>query len=67
MLSVLRQAMVANQTVYECTLVITLPSIGKVATLTGGVLQQAQAMPNVAKTLTPTTWQFVFEKMTVTP
>lgn len=63
-LELVKMAMEANKTVYECTLVFTIPSISRVYTYTGGVMMSATGIPNVKAELEQVTYKFAFEKMT---
>jgi hypothetical protein len=54
-----------NRRTYECTLVINVPSVGKVYTYTGGVMKTGKALPALKKTLDPVNYGFDFEKMTI--
>lgn len=51
--------------IYECTLVVTVPSIGKVYTWSRGVMKSGVPFPSMKKVLDPTTWVFHFENMDV--
>ena len=51
--------------IYECTLVITVPSIAKVYTWSRGVMKSGVPFPSMKKVLEPTTWVFHFENMDV--
>lgn len=61
-LTLLKQSMERNRKIYECTLTITVPSIGKRFIYTKGVLQGAKDLPDGKKVLDPTSWTFHFEK-----
>lgn len=50
------------RTLYECTLTVRVPSIGKVYTWSGGVLKSGTPFPSHKKVLDPTTWKFEFAK-----
>lgn len=56
----------ANMKKYNITLVITIPSIGKTFTYTGGVLKVSKPFADNKKVLDPTNWSFDFEKMIIT-
>ena len=64
-LTLLKQAMTTNRKIYECQLVIQLPSIGKRITYSKGVLQSAKDLPDAKKVLDPTDWTFHFEQKSV--
>lgn len=64
-LTLLKQAMTTNRKIYECSLVIMLPSIGKRITYSNGVLQSAKDLPDGKKILDPTNWTFHFESKSV--
>lgn len=53
----------ANMKKYNITLVITIPSIGKTFTYTGGVLKTGKPFADHKKVLDPVNWSFDFEKM----
>ena len=65
-LTMLLRAMEANRTVYECTLVATVPSIRKIYTWSKGVLKTTTAVANAKKVLEPTSWTFDFAKLDIT-
>lgn len=64
-LTLLKQAMETNRTVYEVNMVISLPSIGKRITYSHGVLQSAKDLPDGKKVLDPTSWTFHFQSKSV--
>lgn len=64
-MALLKQSMESNRKIYECSLVITMPSIGKRFTYAKGVLQSAKDLPDGKKVLDPTTWTFHFESKSV--
>lgn len=64
-LTLLKQAMETNHTVYPCDMVISLPALGKRITYSTGVLQSAKDLPDGKKILDPTSWTFHFEKKSV--
>jgi len=64
-LSMLLRAMEANRTIYECTLVATVPSIRTIYTWSKGVLKTATAVANAKKVLDPTSWTFDFAKLDI--
>jgi len=64
-LNLLRQAQETNQKPYECQMVISIPSIGKVYSLSKGVLQSYKGLPDGQNVLSPTQWVFHFEGMSV--
>lgn len=51
--------------IYECTLVASVPSIGKTFTWTKGVLKSGTPVPAAKKILDPTTWKFDFAELTI--
>ena len=59
------RAMKTIRGIYECTLVITVPSIAKVYTWSRGVMKSGVPFPSMKKVLEPTTWVFHFENMDV--
>lgn len=52
-----------NNRIYECTLVLTIPSIHTVFTLSGGTITDCTPLPSLKKVLDPTTWKFAFAKL----
>lgn len=64
-LTLLKQSMERNRKIYQCSLVITVPSLGKRYTYSKGVLQGAKDLPDGKKVLDPTTWTFHFEQKSV--
>lgn len=52
-----------NQEVYECTLVFTALSLGKVYTYTGGVMISANGAPNAKAEFEQVSYKFVFERL----
>lgn len=56
-------SMRSHQTIYECALVITVPSILKVFTWTNGVMRSGVPFPGLSQVLDPTAWVFHFEKV----
>lgn len=64
-LTLLKQSMANNRKIYECSLVISIPSIGRRITYSKGVLQSAKDLPDGKKVLDPTTWTFHFESKNV--
>lgn len=64
-LSSLLRAMEANRTIYECTLIATVPSIKKIFTWGKGVLKTTTAVANAKKVLDPTTWTFDFAQLDI--
>ncbi|MGL4208164.1 MAG: phage tail fiber protein [Candidatus Adiutrix sp.] len=64
-LSTLWEAMHTNRTIYECTLICDVPSLGRVYTWVRGVLKSGAPFASVKKTLEPTNWLFHFENMRV--
>ena len=61
-LDTLYRAMKTNKRTYECTLVITLPSLDKILTYSFGVLKTAKPLPDLKKVLDPISYGFDFEK-----
>lgn len=59
------QAMEQNRRVYRITLVVTVPSIDKTFTYSGGVLKSGKLLPDIKKVLDPITYGWDFEKVTV--
>ena len=51
--------------IYTCTLVATVPSIGKTFTWTNGILKSGTPVPAGKKVLDPTTWKFDFATLTI--
>lgn len=66
-LDMLARAMENNRTIYDCTLVATIPSIRKVYTWSKGVLKSGTLVSNAKKVLDPTTWTFDFANLTIVP
>ena len=66
-LDMLARAMENNRTIYDCTLVATIPSIRKVYTWSKGVLKSGTLVSNAKKVLDPTSWTFDFANLTVIP
>lgn len=64
-LTLLKQSMANNRKIYECSLVISIPSIGRRITYSKGVLQSTKDLPDGKKVLDPTTWTFHFESKNV--
>ena len=64
-LNLLKQSMEKNRKIYECTMVISIPSIGKRITYSHGVLQSAKDLPDAKKILDPTSWTFHFQDKSV--
>lgn len=64
-LAMLLRAMEANRTVYECTLVATVPSIRKIYTWSRGVLKNSTAVASAKKVLEPTGWTFDFARLDI--
>lgn len=60
-MTLLKQSMEKNRKIYECNLVILIPSIGKRITYSHGVLQSAKDLPDGKKVLDPTSWTFHFQ------
>ena len=64
-LTLLKQSMEKNRKIYECQMVISIPSIGRRITYSNGVLVSAKDLPDGKKVLDPTTWTFNFESKSV--
>lgn len=64
-LQMLQRAMESNRTIYNCTLVATVPSIRKIYTWSNGVLKSGTPVANAKKVLDPTTWKFDFADLTI--
>ncbi|MDE5682502.1 MAG: hypothetical protein K2I05_09310, partial [Mailhella sp.] len=62
----LYQAMQANKKKYDITLIVTVPSVSKSYTFTGGVLKTAKILADHKNVLDPVTYGFDFEKVTIT-
>lgn len=62
-LNTLYKAMKTNQRVYEITLVVDIPSLGKSFTYNGGVLKTGRLVPDIKKVLEPVSYGFDFEKV----
>lgn len=62
-LSQLFRACEQKRGIYQCTLVASVPSIGKTFTWTGGVLKSGTPVPNAQRVLAPTTWVFDFANL----
>ena len=54
-----------NRRTYECTLVITVPAVGKVYTYSYGVMKTGKPLPSLKKTLDPVSYGFEFENISV--
>lgn len=54
-----------NRRTYECTLVINVPSTGKVYTYSYGVLKTAKPLPALKTVLDPVSYAFDFEKRSI--
>lgn len=65
-LSQVWSAMTKNRRIYECTLVVTVPSVGRVYTFIRGVLKSGVPFANINRVLAPLTYGFHFESMTPT-
>lgn len=55
-----------KKTIYRATLTISLPSIGKTLTYSGGVMKTAKPLPDLKKVLEPVSYGFDFEKLSKT-
>ena len=64
-LDLLKQSMEKNRKIYECTLVISIPALGKRITYSNGVLQSAKDLPDAKKVLDGTSWTFHFQDKSV--
>lgn len=62
-MTLLRQSMDVNRKIYECNMIINVPSIGKRYSLSKGVLQSCKALSDGNRVLAPTTWTFNFEQL----
>lgn len=62
-MTLLRQSMDVNRKIYECNMIINVPSIGKRYSLSKGVLESCKALPDGNRVLAPTTWTFNFEQL----
>ena len=62
-MTLLRQAMDTNRKIYECNMIINIPSIGKRYSLSKGVLQACKPFPDGNRVLSTTTWTFNFEQL----
>ena len=62
-LNQLYQLTEANRTIYEVTLVVTVPSVKKTYTFTGGVLKTAKPFADHKKVLDTVSYTFDFERM----
>lgn len=60
------RAMENNRRIYDCTLVITIPSINKVYTYSKGVMKSHTPTAG-KKILDPTQWNFSFASFVITP
>ncbi len=60
-LSQLAQMMTQNRTTYNCTLIVTIPSLNKVFTYSNGVLESGKVVPDNKKVLEPVSFRFQFE------
>ena len=54
-----------NRRTYECTLVVTVPAIGKTYTYSYGVMKTAKVLPAIKTVLDAVAYGFDFEKRTV--
>lgn len=54
-------AMNKRKKVYECTLVCSVPSLGRTFTWSRGVMKSGTPFPSLGKSLGVTTWTFDFE------
>lgn len=60
-------AMTNTRRIYECTLVSTVPSVGRVFTFVRGVMKSGVPFPNLSKALLePMAYSFDFERMVTT-
>ena len=64
-LQLLKQASETNMKVYECNMVISIPSIGKRYSYSNGVLSSCKDLPDGNSVLAPTQWIFTFEGLSV--
>lgn len=63
----LQRAQENNRTIYECTLVATIPSIRKIYTWSKGVLKSGTPISNYKKVLDPISLTFDFANLTIVP
>lgn len=64
-LSLLYKTMEVNRTIYNVTLIATVPSIRKIYTWTKGVLKSGTPVASGKKVLDPTSWTFDFAELSV--
>ena len=62
-LSQLAAAMKSTKSIYECSLVCDVPSVGVSISWTRGVLKNFTPIPNIERVLAPTNWIFHFQDM----
>lgn len=60
------QASVRQMGYYPCTLVATVPAVGRIYTWTPGVMKAGTPFTSMRKVLEPTVWKFDFTRMTFT-
>lgn len=64
-LSQVWQAMKTAKKIYKCTLIVSVPSIGKNYTWSTGVMKSGTPFPSLKKVLDPTTWKFDFQDLNI--
>lgn len=64
-LSLIYKAMEVNRTIYNVTLVATVPSIRKIYTWSRGVLKSGTPVASGKKVLDPTSWTFDFADLSI--
>lgn len=57
------RAMRTNRSVYEVTMVISVPAVGKVYTYSNGVLKTGKLLADIQQTLAPLQYTFDFESV----
>lgn len=62
-MNTLYKAMKTNMRVYEISLVVDIPSLGKSYTYSGGVLKTGRLVPDIKKVLDPVSYGIDFEKV----
>lgn len=56
-------AMMNNKTIYNCTLIVTIPSISAVYTYTFGALTSGKVFPDVKGVLDPVSYKLTYQDM----
>ena len=59
-------AMITSRRIFECTMVCTVPSVGRVFTFVRGVMKSGVPFANINRVLAPMTYGFHFERMVPT-